>query len=216
MRKLVLGILSATALAVGTSANAQTATITFPGTPGPVNSGNDFAAELLGNYGLSGFISGTSDISLSTGATLTFYYLGSESGFIDRIAAGSVTGVENEANHFATGGLLLGSDVFGAGSLIGDIWFTSNYGGPATIGDLGVGIFLPAGFTSGTGVTEFFLGYDDQLGRPDDDNHDDFLVRVVVSPAVPEPATWAMMLLGFGAAGFALRRRRAPLLTQAA
>jgi hypothetical protein len=25
---------------------------------------------------------------------------------------------------------------------------------------------------------------------------------------VPEPATWAMMLLGFGAAGFALRRRR--------
>jgi hypothetical protein len=27
-------------------------------------------------------------------------------------------------------------------------------------------------------------------------------------PAVPEPATWAMMLLGFGATGFAMRRRR--------
>ena len=26
--------------------------------------------------------------------------------------------------------------------------------------------------------------------------------------AVPEPATWAMMLLGFGAVGFAMRRRR--------
>ena len=26
--------------------------------------------------------------------------------------------------------------------------------------------------------------------------------------AVPEPATWAMMLMGFGAAGFAMRRRR--------
>jgi hypothetical protein len=26
--------------------------------------------------------------------------------------------------------------------------------------------------------------------------------------AVPEPATWAMMLMGFGAAGFAVRRRR--------
>ena len=34
--------------------------------------------------------------------------------------------------------------------------------------------------------------------------------------AVPEPGTWAMMLLGFGAAGFAMRRRRAPVLAQAA
>ena len=34
--------------------------------------------------------------------------------------------------------------------------------------------------------------------------------------SVPEPATWAMMLLGFGAAGYAMRRRRAPVLAQAA
>jgi hypothetical protein len=33
---------------------------------------------------------------------------------------------------------------------------------------------------------------------------------------VPEPATWAMMLMGFGAAGYALRRRRKVLLTQVA
>ena len=35
-------------------------------------------------------------------------------------------------------------------------------------------------------------------------------------PPVPEPATWMMMLLGFGAAGFALRRRRRPALMQIA
>jgi len=29
---------------------------------------------------------------------------------------------------------------------------------------------------------------------------------------VPEPSTWAMMLLGFGAMGFALRRRKRPAL----
>ena len=34
--------------------------------------------------------------------------------------------------------------------------------------------------------------------------------------AVPEPATWAMMLIGFGAVGFALRRRQRPVLAQLA
>ncbi|MBS0478382.1 MAG: PEPxxWA-CTERM sorting domain-containing protein [Proteobacteria bacterium] len=29
-----------------------------------------------------------------------------------------------------------------------------------------------------------------------------------VTPGVPEPATWAMMIMGFGAIGFAIRRRR--------
>lgn len=33
--------------------------------------------------------------------------------------------------------------------------------------------------------------------------------------AVPEPATWAMMLLGFGAAGFSMRRRRSMVLAPA-
>jgi hypothetical protein len=32
--------------------------------------------------------------------------------------------------------------------------------------------------------------------------------NVAVAAAVPEPATWAMMLIGFGAVGFGMRRRR--------
>jgi hypothetical protein len=35
-------------------------------------------------------------------------------------------------------------------------------------------------------------------------------------PAVPEPATWGMMLLGFAGMGFAMRRRRRPALAQIA
>jgi hypothetical protein len=34
--------------------------------------------------------------------------------------------------------------------------------------------------------------------------------------AVPEPATWALMLMGFGGIGLAMRRRRKPVLAQVA
>jgi hypothetical protein len=37
-----------------------------------------------------------------------------------------------------------------------------------------------------------------------------------LTPAVPEPATWALMLLGFGGIGVSMRRRRRPVLAQLA
>ena len=43
-----------------------------------------------------------------------------------------------------------------------------------------------------------------------------FAVFSPVVPAVPEPASWAMMLLGFAAIGVAARRRRKPRLAQIA
>jgi hypothetical protein len=42
------------------------------------------------------------------------------------------------------------------------------------------------------------------------------LLRVQALPAVPEPASWALMLLGFGAIGAAMRRRRGLALAQMA
>jgi hypothetical protein len=38
------------------------------------------------------------------------------------------------------------------------------------------------------------------------------VVSVAVTPTVPEPATWAMLVIGFGGLGAMLRRRRAPTL----
>ena len=57
-------------------------------------------------------------------------------------------------------------------------------------------------------------------GNPNPDRNDDGfkLSSIVVNPgpSVPEPATWAMMLIGFGAVGYSMRRgRRAGMLQQA-
>ena len=43
------------------------------------------------------------------------------------------------------------------------------------------------------------------------DNVDAIVDNVLLTGAVPEPGTWAMMLLGFGGIGMAMRRRRQPL-----
>ena len=39
---------------------------------------------------------------------------------------------------------------------------------------------------------------------------------ITIRQAVPEPATWAMMLLGFAGIGMTIRRRRQPILAQLA
>lgn len=214
MRKLALGLAGAAALAFGTSANAA-AVITFGDTnPVPVP-GNDFAGQLAG-LGLTLFTTTGATITLDSASQLTFELLGSESGFDDTFQAGGVTYTEN-TGFTPWGSIALGSDTFLAGSLAGLLNFSSvsGPGANATVGDDGFGIFLGEGWQSGFSTNVFYLGYDDQVTNVDD-NHDDMIIRVTVSPAVPEPATWAMMLLGFGAAGFVLRRRRAPVLAQAA
>lgn len=43
-----------------------------------------------------------------------------------------------------------------------------------------------------------------------------FSNAVQVPPPIPEPATWMTMLLGFGAAGYAMRRRRKTAIQQLA
>ncbi|GEM_PF-1899603 len=47
-----------------------------------------------------------------------------------------------------------------------------------------------------------------QLYVAQNDKKQDFLFWTVTPPAVPEPASWAMMMLGFGAIGYSMRGRR--------
>ena len=63
-----------------------------------------------------------------------------------------------------------------------DTQFNTAYN--ATLSGSSVGTFGSATITGGTGILRG------------------------ISPAVPEPGTWALMLLGFGAVGVSMRRRR--------
>jgi PEP-CTERM motif-containing protein len=54
------------------------------------------------------------------------------------------------------------------------------------------------------------IAFDDGGGRQADGDYDDLVVRFNVS-AVPEPTTWAMMLLGFAGIGLLAYRRKSKL-----
>ena len=88
------------------------------------------------------------------------------------------------------------------------------------IGDGHAGYNNPSGaslnFTAPTNATRLYLGTIDAFGFGGttgyyNDNRGAFTVDVSLqrdAGAVPEPATWAMMIMGFGAAGVMMRRRR--------
>ena len=74
-------------------------------------------------------------------------------------------------------------------------------------------IYQLDGSSSGTFTT---AGLDNDRGQARNLSHLAFFGTRNAS-AVPEPGTWAMMLMGFGAVGFAMRRTRVrKLLPQAA
>lgn len=201
--KLLAGL---SALAVPAVAQAQMVQINFV-TSNPVPAVNDFQTQLAA-LGMTRFTATGATLVLDSNAQIFFEFLGSESGNSDTFTAGSVTHTETSSfeNHFAAP-IPLGFASFNAGTLAGLLNFTSVGGVNATIGQDGFGIFLGPNQVTGQSFSTFFLGFDDQI-TAQDDNHDDFVIRATVLGPVPEPTTWAMMLMGFAGVGYSLRRRR--------
>ena len=210
MRKHIAALAFLSVLATPVAANAA-ATITFGGGTAEVVDINNFKDQLNTQFGLTQFTANVTDIVLDPNSAISFYFLGSESGYSDTFSTLSTPVVTyTESTSFSdafAAPIYIGGGLFAPGSLKNLLNFSSDIGADATIGDTGFALFLPENFVSGTAVTEFVFGYDDQVTNPDDDNHDDMIFRAVVS-SVPEPGTWAMMLLGFGAVGAMMRRKR--------
>lgn len=204
MKKLMLGA-AAMALLAGTANAAFVVDVAAPVLAIPTP-GNDFKTD-LNNEGLVSFAVGNT-VFANVGR-YKFEYLGSESGFTNVFNAnglygGSVSYTEIDGTATFAAPINFGELVLGAGTP--DFSFLSNGGGsPFDTASAAFSIFLPAGKAAGDSyvTNTLYIGFDDNTGNPDD-NHDDFLVRVT---AVPEPATWAMMIAGFGLVGGAMRRR---------
>jgi hypothetical protein len=216
MRVATKAILGAVITFAAASPATSAVIINF-NSPDSIPGGNDFTSE-LGALGLTQIATSGLSLVLDEDSIISFEVLGSESGFNDTFSAGSISYTEFTSllNSFASP-IALGGEAFSAGDLAGLLTFSSSGGLSASIGDPGLAFLLGAGAVSGDPFTVFYLAFDDQITGPDGD-FDDLIIRGTVTPSavVPEATTWAMALIGFGVAGFAMRRGRRRVLPQAA
>lgn len=155
-------------------------------------------ASLDGSNGVVvNLASGTYEITFTQDAYTAFTRFSGVSG-CDAAGNNCVTGFENSARYTIGGTTFLFGDGAASGGL-GPILGGGYYDSAATS-------FAASGkysqrFTVGAGQSANFYLYDDALS----DNSGGVSLSLA---AVPEPATWAMLILGMGVVGAAMRRRR--------
>jgi hypothetical protein len=154
--------------------------------------------------------------SLSAGqaGTVTFTYLGQESGYNDKFHL-TLNGTDLfESNPVGTS---ISAQVNSAGLISfkfeGDAGKfavngpTSGWAGGTSIGLIGTNLQVTSG--GGQGTYAYVLGYNDSAGSSTLGDWDDFVVGVNFRvSAIPEPETYAMLLAGLGLLGFVARRRK--------
>lgn len=213
IRYLFVGV---AALAAATAPAAAATFTVGTGTDQALIPANNFKANLEGLSldNLRNFAS----LTLDGPAKIKVELFGSESGADDRltITGGTPTSpfVHTQSPDVGFGPVLLATLRFDDPTTF-NIQFSSSLSGFSTAHAPGSGEFgyFLSSADNGSAVTSnvLWLGYDNQLTATDDDNHDDFVLRLTAS-AVPEPAAWALMIGGFGIVGGALRRRSSNLV----
>jgi hypothetical protein len=148
---------------------------------------------------------GTVDLIGETTTGTAFDFFAGNGGYVDLDGSNNVPGTLRTIASFAAGTYNLNFDL--GGNARGDVDKTT----VITLGDFSQSITLSSSASLATQSFTFTttggqLSFTDLAGG--NPNIGNILDNVSLS-AAPEPATWAMMLVGFGGMGAAMRRRRA-------
>ena len=148
--------------------------------------GGDVSAISYGSGGAGFYGNGANDGSWGTGG----------SSWLNGLAGGTNTGCSGAGGTGGFGGGGAGAGCWGGGG-----------GGGYSGGDGGLVAGGGGSFNVGTNQSALAgVGYGDGYLN----------ISFLSGSAVPEPGTWAMMLIGFGAIGVSMRRKRKTLLLQVA
>ncbi|MBL9068975.1 MAG: PEP-CTERM sorting domain-containing protein [Sphingopyxis sp.] len=189
--KFALTAFAAAALATMTALPAQAATI--------VNLNGVANASLTGTNGVKVTLdAGTYNLSFLNSPNLAFTRFSSVAG-CDGAGKNCVQGWENSARYIIDGTTYLFGDGAGSGGL-GPLGVGDGYYSSAALSFANSGIYQGS-FKLDTASEVTFFIYDDNLS----DNSGGVSLSVA---AVPEPAAWMMMIVGIGAIGGLMRRKR--------
>lgn len=186
MRKLVMGVAAAAALTLGSAANATITVNSSTNLNSPNPATDPTAVQTVGNTTTISFGQNAEPSGTFNGS---FDFTNTDPGLYSILLGSSTPGVTFSA-----------ASLFGINGTVGTYNLT---GGGTNVMQLAQTLIVG-------GQYEFsFTGSNPQDSAVANGN-------VTIQAAVPEPATWAMMLFGFGGIGLAMRRRRRPVLAQIA
>jgi len=193
MRKLILGMVGASALAfASTAANASVTLGTAIGSScsGVGCTAGTATATVTDNVNIPNKVQ-FDDTNTGSGSQTGWFNFFVTPSMLGTFTATAAT---NPASTLTLFELLTG----GTSSTVGSTLVTSTPGTQLTYGGLVAGQWYTFRYTANMSTAGSISG------------------NATFYPAVPEPATWGMMLLGFAGIGFVLRRQRRPALAQLA